>query len=425
MQHLNIPLSRHTKTTRRNRQVVWLMAFILLVAAFVVFRLGTMWFSRGSILDLAPSDTVLALELHLNKSTTPFLRDWLKGVPLISNRSLELSDLSPYIHGELAVFVTKQGDRSVAIRSTQSELPGELLGQYGISAQEQGAFVLLSSSLAPITGVDPLVRRPFLPSLGESWLGRVVFTDVSLGGNLFLSKSELTVKVETPRGSTSDAKGFQNASIVLGGLSWAEAGSPLGGLERLVTGLLGESKGIFLQTNTSMDLVVRQNESSLETLLIVKGSEADSASIIEELELIGAFSRPTVVTQTLADGTKLEEILVQPELVSVEEISTSLGQSYRVPTGGGSSILAAEHEGNVLFSNSQQLLEDYTSQLPSNQDDACLGSSNQIDPLFLLGQIHLDALNPLLGLLDGIFDDFSSVSVEFKKYSTNVHLCRI
>ena len=417
MQHLNIPLSRHTKTTRRNRQVVWLMASALLIGAFIVFRLGTWWFSRGAILSLAPTDTILAIELHLNKKTKPFLTQWLDGIPLISKRELELEDLSPYTHGDLAVFVTKTGERSVALRTSKEELPTDLFIQYGISMQEQGAFILLSSSLAPMSGTSAFVRRPFLPSLGETWLGRAVFPDIELGGNLFVSADEMTLDLPTSQKTSLESSTIENSSLSLMGLAWDEDGSSLDGLKRLTT------NSFFLQQDTQMNVIIRSGEQGLETLIAVSGPELDSTTIVQELEKIGAFARPTIVTQTLPDGSSLDEIMIQQDLVSVEEVSTSVGLSYRVPVGGGESIIASVHEGSLLFSNNQKLLEDYAKTSESSTS-SCSMLTNWLDPSFLLLETQLDHLNPDLALLDRALSEFSAISFEVKKYSTITHFCR-
>lgn len=419
MQHLNIPLSRHTKTTRRNRQVVWLMALVIIIGAFCAFRLGTMWLSRSTILSLAPSDTVLVLELHLNKSTAHFLGKWLSGVPLISNRSLELSDVSPYTKGELALFVTKSGERSVALRATKTDLPLDLLNNYGISTQEKGAFILLSSTLIPISGTKPFVHRPLLPSLGKAWLGRVVLPDSSLGGNLFLSQSEMTLEIDSRKRTPTSSQSLETASLVLGGLSWGENGSPLVGLERL------SKNSVFLAKNSQMEAVVRSKEGNHETLLIIKNTPIDKEVVLEELERIGAFARPTLMTQTLIDGTKFEELLVQPELVSVEEISTALGTSYRVPTWGGTSISAVLRDGDAFFTTSQALLDDFVQNQEEAPNSHCPSGNAKLNPQFLLEQTNIDHVSSWFGSIESIFDDFSLISIEFKKYSTNLHLCLI
>ncbi|MBI4591934.1 hypothetical protein HY733_00605 [Candidatus Uhrbacteria bacterium] len=385
---------------------------------FVVFRLGTWWFNRGAILSLAPTDTILAAELHLNQQTRSFLSDWLAGIPLISDRELELEDLSPYIHGDLAIFVTKNGDRSVAIRTSKDELPTDLLTQYGILIQEQGPFVFLSSTLVPISDNASLVHRPFLPSLGKIWLGRIVFPDVEIAGNLFVSDHEVRLELRTPQKTTAEFKIIENASLALAGLTWGEEGTPLDGLKRLT------QDSLLLREEAHMSIVMRVGEQGLETLVVLRDLEMDSTLIIDELERIGAIARPFLVTETLPDGSNFKEIFVQPESISVEEISTPIGTSFRVPTREGEFILAAIHENLALFSNNQKLLEDYAA-APQNTSSDCTVLTNWLDPTFLLLESRQDYLHPALNILNGLIDDFSGISFEVKKYSRVVHFCRI
>ncbi|MCR4314606.1 MAG: hypothetical protein NUV84_05175 [Candidatus Uhrbacteria bacterium] len=419
MQHLNIPLKRHTKTTRPMRQVVWLLVGLLVVTGFLAYRAGALWFNQGKILSMAPSDTIIAVELQLNERTAPFLLDWLAGVPLLSDRSLELRDLAPYVHGDLAVFVTKDGGRSVAIRSDESDLPTKLLSQFSITSQIQEPFVLLSPTLVPMTGTTSFMS-PLLPSIGRTWLGRVVLPQDGLAGNLFISTTSLTLGVETNKRVTGENRAIPEATIALGGLSWGEEGSVLPGLGQILS-----ERSLILENTGSIEVAVVPAESGLEILLKIEAPEATSEDLIRELEQIGAFARPTIASQILPDGTQLEEILVQPELVSVEEISTNIGVSYRVPVGGGVYILAALHKGSVLFSNSQTLLERYAEETKGEEGTNCPEFSNRMNPAFLIEQTSLNHMQPQFGLLSEVFDDFSAISFEFKKYSTVVHLCRI
>lgn len=418
VQHLNIPLSRHTKTTRSLGRVVWLLVGFSVVGGFLAYRIGAVWFSHGGILSLAPTDTVIAVELHVNKRTAPFLLDWLAGVPLLSDRSLELRDLVGYTYGDLAIFVTKSGQRSVAIRSDGSDLPKDLLDNLSIIVQEQGSFILLSSTIVPISGIEP-VNGPLFSSIGKAWFGRVVLPEDRLVGNLFVSKTSLTLEIETPKQVLIENQPLLDGAVVLGGLSWWNNGSILPGLERLLA-----VNSFVLRHSGAMDVAIVPTEFGPDVLLRIQSSDMTSEDLIGELEQIGAFARPTIVSQTLPDGSKFNEILVQPELISVEEISTNLGTSYRVPIGGGSYTIATLENGSVLFSNSQTLLESYEGQNAVDQSMNCSKSFYRVDPSFLVGEVALNYLQPKLGLINGILDDFSGVFFEFKKYSTTVRFCR-
>jgi hypothetical protein len=398
------------------------MAGGLLAASLVFWSAANGWFGRGSILALAPTDTVLAIELRLNHKTAPFLFDWLSGVPLISDRSLELRDLAPFTHGELAIFVTKEGNRSVAIRANLTDLPTDLLNHFAIPAQEQGSFILLSSSLQPMMGTQTNTPGSIFPSLEKTWLGRMTLPVDHLSGNLFLLNSELLLELMTPKTYAHQTPHISGAAISMKNLEWGSGGIPLNGLEHVLAGMPEPS--LIMESSERLGVIVRPTEDNIEVLLAIENPEASNGMLVAELERIGSLARPTLITQILPDGSIFEEILVQPELVSVEETSTNVGTSYRVPTRGGSSIVASRYGEEILFSNSQTLFEDYV----GNQAEpsiACEGTGLFINPGFLINQAVTDHASTYLAIFHGLFDDFSGISFEIKKYSVNIHLCRI
>lgn len=419
-------MSRHTKTTRRNRRVVWLLLSVLGIFAFIVFRLGTLWFSRGEILSLAPTDTVFAVHFQLTESTSPFLNEWLSGIPLLSQRSIELRDVLPYTKGEIALFITKDGRRSIAIRGDKSAIDPELLSQYSISAQEQGGFVLLSETLLPISGIPSLTHRSFFPSIGKRWLGRIVLPEEQLGGNIFKTDDYLSFEFETGKQSPNNDEPIPNLGLSLSGLSW-DGETPLKTLEYLLIPFKQDDaeKPLFLDENSQMEVFIRQTSEGRETLLIQKGTNPTTEVLIRELQLIGALAKPSIKTSILPDGSLFEEIEVQPDLISVEEISTSIGLSYRVSTNSGSIVIATIHNNDLLLSNNQDLLETYGKTKEVSGGLACAPQSNYLSPSFLLSETSSDYFNPDLSFYHQVFSVFSHVSIEFKKYSTAIYLCTL
>src|SRR3989338_6622879 len=215
MERLRIPFSRHTQTTRRQRWVVWVLGAILIFFLFILSRVGMIWFSGDSLLSLAPEETVLAIELQLTKKTQPHWQQLFHSVPLISKRSLDLEDLLPLAHGELALFITQQGDQAVALRATKNELPEALLEKYHISVQEKGNFVLLSEKLLPMTGTQTSTRRPFFPSLKNLWLGKIVLPKEKQEGVIYYNDSSITIQFKTPKQTDFKQKTVENADLYL------------------------------------------------------------------------------------------------------------------------------------------------------------------------------------------------------------------
>ena len=417
MQRLNIPLSRHTKTTRPLRQVVWFLVIFLLVGGFVIYRVEAMFFTRNTILSMTPSDTILAVEMNLNKKTAPFLLDWLSGVPLLSERSLELNDVAHLIHGNFAVFIQRDGHRSLAIRCKPENLPTSWLDALFIEYQQQGPFTLLSSTLVPIKGITAS-SGPLLPSIGTVRMGHVVLPQDGLQGDLTLSEVGLGLKFKA-QSQNHDGIALPGAAVALSGLRWGMDVPHFPALQRLLT-----KQSLILENAEDMNLaVVPTDAGTLEILLGVSSVDVTSDEIIDELEQIGAFARPTIVSQTLPDGSELAEILVQPELSSVEEVSTSSGTLYRVSIGGGAYVLAAQHNNEVLFANKQNLLESTLQPVREDRPITCLESRTRVVPTFLMDQVDTNHFQPELAFYNDLFSKFSSISLEFKKYSTEIHFC--
>jgi len=420
MQHLNIPLKRHTKTTRPLRQVVWLLASLTAISAFLLWCVSTWWFSRSSILALAPTNTIASLELQVNSKTASFLADWLSGVPLISGRSLELRDLSPYTHGDLAIFVTQGGHRSVAIRAKPEDLPTNLLDQLSITIQEKGPFVLLSSTLLPIAGSNQTTRRPFLPSLKKLWIGRLTMRNDHVSGNVFLTDHGLELTLPPLKIGEQAITNVQNPDVRISDLTWDEDGDTLNALSQM----LGEfaQQSIFFDENSEVTTILRSGETGTQILLGIKTKDLTEELVIRELQYIGAFARPTISKEALPDGSSLQEILIQPELVSVEQVSTSLGTSYRVQNEKGAFILGALYDETVIFSNNQELFEEFA-QTQSMELSTCKGDSS-LNPGFLMDQVQMNGFSPTVSLIEELLNDFSQVSIDLKKYSTDVYFCR-
>ncbi|NQV90452.1 hypothetical protein HQ487_03545 [Candidatus Uhrbacteria bacterium] len=426
MQRLNIPFSRHTTTTRRNRRVVWLLIGLLGVFLVLLSRIGILWFSRGEILSLAPSNTVLAIQVQITQTTEPFLSNWLSGVPLISNRSIEFSDILPMTKGELALFVTSSGGRSIAIRANKSAINTELLETYSISIQESGSFLLLSETLLPISGTDPLVHRSFFPSVGKRWFGRVVLPEEGIGGNIFSSTDKLSIEFNTEKKQIKEQQVIPNLGLSIGDLMWGEE-IPLTPLTHLIEPFVqdGVDKPFFLNTNSLLKVFIQETETGRRTLIVQKEANPDSTTIIRDLQLIGAFSKPTISATTLSDGTLYQEIEVHPDLVSVEEISTNLGLSYRVSTENGSAVFASVYEKDLLISDSQELLESYGKDAVTvDESSVCLANSDYLNPSFILSETSSNYYNPQHSFFYELFDQISGISLEFNKYSTIVTLCK-
>lgn len=425
MERLHIPFSRHTQTTHRQRWVVWLLGAVLVTLLFFVSRAGTVWFSRNTIFSLAPEETVLAVQLQLTKKTQPIWQAFLDSVPLISKRSLDIEDFIPLAHGELALFITKQGDQAVALRATKNSLPQTLLEKYHISVQEKGNFVLLSEKLLPITGIEASSRRSFFPSVKNMWLGTVFIPEEKQEGIIYRNSSSTVIEFKTKKQRSSEQKYVENTDLYLNRLLINENDvSSIKSMRRLLTSLLKKKDGEkpLLINDQEMSVLFRQTETSADTLLIFKNHSFTTEDVTRNLQIIGALAKPSFANVPLPDGTSYDKIVVSPDLIPVEQISLNEESVYRVAGGSHEFILALFKNNELLLSNSQTFIEDYLAQSSYEKRNLC-ETHDYLNPETLLSQIQLEAFDPLVSVYEKIFSQFSLISFETKKYSMNIRLC--
>lgn len=425
MERLRIPFSRYTQTTRRQRWVVWVLGAVLVFFLFILSRIGVIWFSADTLLSLAPEETVFAIELQLTKKTLLHWQHFFHSVPLISKRSLDIEDLLPFTHGDLAIFITQQGDQAVALRATKNELPETILEKYHVSIQEKGDFILLSEKLLPITGIPTSTRRSFLPSFKNLWLGKVVLPKEHQEGVIYYNDSSLVIQFKTDKQTDIKQKTVENADLYLNHLVMDEGElSSFESIRRLFASFLKENSGEkpLLLNNQEMSVLFRQTETSTDTLLIFKNHSFTNEDITRNLQIIGALSKPSFINIPLPDGTSYDKIVVSPDLVPVEQISLGEETLYRVAGGANEFILALFKNDELLLSNNQTFIEEYLTPLSDGKKDSCK-AHDYLNPEVLLSQIQLESFNRLISGYEKIFSKFGLISFETKKYSMEIRLC--
>ncbi|MBI5794656.1 hypothetical protein HZA87_06305 [Candidatus Uhrbacteria bacterium] len=412
MQKLNIPLSRHTKTTRPLRQVVWLLGMVTLVLVFVSSRVGELWFSRDTIFEAAPEGTVLAIGIELTRASWPLWQKTLAGVPLISNRSLDIDDLATSANGELAIFLTTTGERAVAIRSKQSQLPQELLTSLSITQQEAvPGIILLSQTLLPISGITSSVHAPVFPSLQKHWLGRVEVPDMDLSGSIFGRDGQLELAFPNHPKNTWKKEILPQVMLAIS-TSKNDLSLPPSETFDVFEQILSRDWSI---------IVAGGADGSVELLLKADRGETTDDDLLNLLQLMGAYLSPTIKETNLKDGTSIKEILVDPSLVTVEQLQVEQIQALRVLGPSNQSVYGAFLDDQIVFSSNENLLLSLTS--PSTPKTDCVGNTLSLSPSAILKEAKTNSYNPSLSILKSIFDDFSAISIEMNKYSSTTRFC--
>ena len=375
----------------------------------------TVWFTRDSILTAAPDSTVLAVELHITPKTWPTVSNLLKNVPLISDRSLDIEDLASVTGGDLAIFVTKDATRAVAIRASVASLPPDILASYGITAQEVGAGItLLSNTLLPVSGIRSRVRPPFFPT-SALWLGRVELPDAKLSGALTFDRDGLLVTFRSPKSSKTS-----QTSLPEGMLSMMFASPDVKNLSLASSYFLDQAAPLLDLLSQEHQTFVKKDELGATQILIsVPNSGWNQGTLVDALGMMGAYLTPRIKDQLLPDGTTSQELLIEPDLAAVEEISVSGHTVYRVVGNGDLAVYGGNFDGQTIISTSASVLTSFL----ESADQTCKGNVAIFTPTELLQEISNTSYDPQISTMISLFDKIKGISIESKRYSTEIRFC--
>lgn len=365
MRHqLHIQLGRQHKTTRHSRRVVWLLfGFFLVLTAFSAHT-SSLWINRNTVFAAAPDGTQSAVHFLLNKSTQPILTKTLGTIPLISNRDITFEDITPFTHGEFALFLNEDKTRSLAIRTTQQEIPSQIFDAKHIVVQEiKPNVLLLSEKLQPVSGLKVHTSlHNLLPSF-SSTLGS--YFEKGFKNTTKISFSESEISIEIPKESKISslkqiAKVPNNTFLVLSTpvLSMSESIQSLTqAFSGLTDPLLKEPlEKIFVNISQNNGLFALSNseESSFYISSDYQPSQEERAHFVQT---ILAIKHPNTKALSLADGSKITEFISDPSLISLEE-RTIEGKVFLHATTGISSLFISKNDGFIL-SNSEDSIREW------------------------------------------------------------------
>lgn len=409
-------MARHIKTPPFAKGGVWTFLLLALALLFVTWRIAEFWFLRDSILQAAPQDTVLAIQFELTEKTWPQIQNLLNHVPLISNRSLVLNDLAAFTQGEIALFITKTGERAVAIRANESQLPKDLLNALSIAPQQVTPDIfLLSSMLLPVGGIHSSSYPPLFFSVSKRWLGRVEIPDMDLSGSLY--ETDTALEVVFPHQQNKDFVSTAALPQIMLALTAQDIDGSLVANRHL--------REIYLLVERSnWSVFIENNElGTPEFLLSASKEDMKDTDLLSLLQAMGAFLTPKLNDSTLPDGTTMKEIIVDPTVITVEEVQLGQTKALRVFGPNNQAVYGAFIEDRVVFATSEESLHardtENASVLP------CIGNALHIEPEKLLSAVREQAYQSSYSALQSILAQFSAISIEMNKYSSVVTFCSI
>ncbi|OGL62239.1 hypothetical protein A2839_04360 [Candidatus Uhrbacteria bacterium RIFCSPHIGHO2_01_FULL_47_10] len=430
MQHLNIPLSRNSKTTRRTRWVVWILAAGIFSIMLATAWISTLWFTRDTIYKAAPENTTIAVRFFISGKKGEIVESITKNIPLISNRSLTLTDLSPYISGEFVLFVNKDGSRSIAIRKGKTALPQSLLDSQTVAVQPIGHNIVLLSEKQVI--IKPFQIKPkLLPGIslpGKRWIGELVDQTNTKRSFLFATKNHVEMTLPVVH---TDGQAFKQI--------------PNDTFAYLSTPFLPNTSNEFLDpflplmqsvvdpqflahlndlANNKSQLLLTKDANGVGFFLTITPSELKKDIDIEQaLRSIAALNTPKIQETLLDDGSSIKEIIANPNSVSVEQI-TLLGTQINRIHVNNVDLLASRAQNHKIFLTNRESLFRYTKESAKSANKICSGNMAGIalQPLVTMQNQYANVPNNSAILL--FAQNFSSIGVKSGIVSTTIRFCK-
>ncbi len=429
MQHLNIPLSRSSQTTRRTRWVVWLL--VLSVASIIIatYWISALWFTRDTIYNAAPEHTVMAARFFTSGNKGAYVESIFEHLPLVSNRTLTFSDLAPYISGEFAVFFSEDNSRFAATRLTNTPLPHELFDSESIIEQPFGKNIVLLSEKPEV--VKTLGIKPkFLPGFsfpGHTWIGEIIDTSVMKRSFIYATSNRVDISLAGPVTNTHLFKQFPEGTIAY--LSTPVLTNQSEDLFKPVLPLMQfiADPNVFSSMKHIADeqsrMILSKDEKGLGFFITSNQPDDKKTPDLEQvLRTIAALNTPKIQETLLDDGSSIKEIIANPDSISVEEITVLGTQIYRIHTNNGELLAGFLDKNNFFLTNRESLFRSFKGQ-NTIKTQICSGniagiSFRALDQIF---SQHASLPNSNAILL--FSQNFSSMGVKTDWFSTKITLC--
>lgn len=423
-------MSRSSKTTRRTRWVVWLLVVCVSSIITIISWGSTLWFTRDTIYQAAPENTVMAIRLFVGGQKGTDVEAFTNHVPLISHRALTFSDLAPYISGEFVLFLKNDGSQSIAIREGNKQLPQKLLDSQSISTQSIGHGIILLSEKEEV--LKPLNISPkIIPGIsfpGHRWIGELVDSTQPHRSFLYASKDHLDITVPGvhPTGNAfkqipKDTIAYLSTPILPN--TTKDFLDPFLPLMKSVVDSPFLNELANLPENQSQLILTKDSQGVGFFLTAIQRTETHKIDFAQTLRSISALNSPKIQETVLEDGTSIKEIIANPENISVEEVTLLGIQVDRIQTSDGILLAGYTKNNEIFLTNREELFRAFKGQNKSNTK-ICGGKNAGIvlKPLVDMQNQHTNSVNNSAILL--FAQNFSSIGLRSGLLSTTIRLCK-
>jgi len=360
MQRLNIPLNSKAMRTRRPRRVLWI-SVILLIFFFFVWEISVIILSRDTVTKILPVNTEISLRIQPNSKNSESIISLLQNIPLISNRNLTVIDILSFTKGEFAILFLSDGSRALILRTNEESLPKDLLETLGIvwKKAQPSIFILSEKELSLIETPQNKSWSFQLPLSKKLGTIRILNQKETLRGDI-ISRGKDRIDINLPKlGLPTLPQNLPNFRAIIA-LPIVEIGSKLlnpsinsvlsdleAPSEKDLTTLFKESKGYLLLPKT---------EKRSKFLLSISNSSLELADFKQLLRTASALAHPEIRYLSLLDESWAQEIIADPEKISLEETNISGLETYRVPMLSNEYLMLSTRDGNFVLTNDEDSL---------------------------------------------------------------------
>ena len=401
---------------------------VLIFGVFFLFTIGRLWFCRVTVFDATPAETKLAIQLIITPKTIETIESVLSSTPLISNRSIDFEDIRPLIQGELGWFFSEDGSRSIAFRGSFTEVSEAFEGQSINIEQTESGILLLSESLPAISGETEGLRSPLLPSFFKTYLGQVVLPEDSTASRVFGSEGQITIQTKSMSKKRESMILPTDTIFALSTPEWtnslfASLIDDFGAFPLLKSTNLS---GFPLITDDSSVILAKTDE---YTSFLLANKTQETVDVPSLLQILAASQNPEVGTTLMEDGTVAQEIRIDPDFVTIEEVSNMGITYFRAKISDSGYLLAHENNNDFVITNSEELLffwnnpEEVGERAVLTDNDLCGATTLFANPTVLLEEIESDYFQSDFAFLNALLSRFSVISVETRNGSSNLNLC--
>ena len=424
MSGLHIPLGTSNPTRRHKRRVVWLLLGMMIII-WLLWTTAVMWFTRPTSLSAATEDTTMAFHFQPSRKTWPIFLELLENIPLISKRGLTIKDIQPFTKGEFAIFIEKDGDYALAVRSKTSLLPQDMLDVNNIVVKEVSSNIfLLSNKIMPLKEIH--IEKPWfnylpLSLFGQKILGNIYFSEKFPTGTIVYGKKKLTILFKKENLSKLAWTSLPEDTMTAFPISTNESDNTKNLTTPFIKEVFKSSEPFLSSLKQKGGFFILNKDGGY--LVSTRSPFANYEEKTKFLKILGALQSPKTDLLDIAAGSNIKEITIDPGLVTIEETAVSGISVMHTKTDLGSLFIVDKNEQTALSNNENMIKFWLNPEKNTQQYSHCPGNVAIFDISTINNLSKKNIYKRGSDLLSLIVNKFPYASINNQIFLTAIEFC--